>query len=317
MHFLEMENISKKILDELLKYRRYFTDSIQFIDEEIVSKVQLPRIRAFVDQGAKIVFILPAFPFKSPNPKKVIGKKPDMGERLSLVFLNDLCRKIQCIYSPGAEIIICSDGHVFCDLICVDDDSVNNYQIEMANLLRELNLSHLSLFNLYDSDLLEIHAFGDYEKLRELLIEFYGRPIDDIRCELKETESGISLYRAITRFLYEDSLLPDHTDSKTALQKRARQLAVAVIQRSQAWGELLSASFPTAIRLSIHPQPAESLKIGIHMMPTKDNWLTPWHGVAVNINGQFTLMKNETAQKMNGKLIDVFGQPSHYEIEIA
>ncbi len=54
MHFLEMENISKKILDELLKYRRYFTDSIQFIDEEMVSKVQLPRIRAFVEQGRKL-----------------------------------------------------------------------------------------------------------------------------------------------------------------------------------------------------------------------------------------------------------------------
>jgi pyoverdine/dityrosine biosynthesis protein Dit1 len=88
-----------------------------------------------------------------------------------------------------------------------------------------------------------------------------------------------------------------------------------VIQRSWAWGNLLAQHFPAAIRLSIHPQPADSLKIGIHMMPTKDDWLTPWHGVAANVNGQFVLMKRKDAQELEGELVAIRGTPSHYLIE--
>ena len=73
-----------------------------------------------------------------------------------------------------------------------------------------------------------------------------------------QDEQGLSLYRAITRFLYEDSQLPGYSGSNAALQKDAKQRACGVIQRSWAWGNLLAQHFPAAIRLSIHPQPVDS-----------------------------------------------------------
>ncbi|PHM68299.1 L-tyrosine/L-tryptophan isonitrile synthase family protein [Xenorhabdus sp. KJ12.1] len=316
MEHFDIEKISEKILHELLQYRRRFPTSEYTIEyeEQYVAVVQLPRIRAFVKQSKTIQCILPAFPTKSPNPRKVLGTVPDMAEKLSLIFLNSLCQRIQLYYPPGANIVICSDGHVFSDLIRVNDETVTHYQLELEKLLHELGATNLSVFTLSNVELFSQYT-NDYNKLRNLLVNSYAFSSEKVKSILKGSEEGIQLYRAITRFLYEDSLLPEYVGSKNALQKDARQRAIGVIQRSWAWGHLLAGLFPDAIRLSIHPQPINSIKIGIHMMPTRDDWLTPWHGVAANINGQFILMKSDEVKKMKGKLVEIRGIPSHYVID--
>lgn len=310
------ELVSSLILNELIQYRRRFTNSTKPISEEEsqVTQVQLPRIRAFIEEGRRIELILPAFPVKSPNPYKVLGIKPDMAERLSLTFLNSLCQRIQLYYPPGAHIRICSDGHVFGDLIGTSDEAINIYQDEIESLLHELGAVHLSVFNLKDVDNMA-PLTADYDYLRHRLVEDYAESEEDIKAQLMQSEEGLQLYRSITRFLYEDSLRPDYTGSNAALQKDAKKRACGVIQRSWAWGNLLAEQFPDAIRLSIHPQPSDSLKLGIHMMPTKDDWLTPWHGVAANVNGQFVLMKNADAQQLEGEIVEIRGTPSHYLVK--
>src|SRR5207302_9253940 len=84
-------------------------------------------IRNIVLQGDPIIFTLPAFPCKSPNPAKVLGRLPDMAETLSLRFLRGLCEQIEAVYDPGARMVICSDGHVFGDLIGVPDSHIDEY----------------------------------------------------------------------------------------------------------------------------------------------------------------------------------------------
>jgi pyoverdine/dityrosine biosynthesis protein Dit1 len=303
------------ILDEILQYRRRFSAIDQDISAEnnLVRQIQLPRIEAFVAQNRPIQFVLPAFPAKSPNPNKVLGNVPDMAEKLSLTFLNEVCHSIQQHYAPGARLTICSDGHVFSDLIGVPDDTINVYQRQIKALIRDEKLLHLDVLNL--GDIQEFSALtSDYNALRETLINGYADPLEDIRDQLISDEDGTRLYRAITRFLYEDGLLPDYSGSKTALQRDARQRAYGVIQSSWAWGNLLARCFPEAIRLSIHPQPASSLKMGIHMLPTKDDWLTPWHGTAVKVDGTFVLMKKAQALKINAKPVWVDGLHSHYQV---
>lgn len=41
--------------------------------------------------------------------------------------------------------------------------------------------------------------------------------------------------------------------------------------------------------------------MGIHMLPTKDDWLTPWHGTAVEVDGTFLLMKKTEAVELNAE----------------
>lgn len=62
-----------------------------------------------------VEFYLPAFPYKSPNPDKVVGGGPDMGEQLALEHFHSFAGAIERIYEPGAKIWIINDAHVFSD----------------------------------------------------------------------------------------------------------------------------------------------------------------------------------------------------------
>lgn len=67
-----------------------------------------------VVRGEKIPMVLPAFPFKSPNSQaKVLGVLPDKAEEIALQCLDGLCKNIERIYAPGAELFIVSDGIVY------------------------------------------------------------------------------------------------------------------------------------------------------------------------------------------------------------
>lgn len=73
-----------------------------------------PTVVEQVKNNKAIRMILPAFPFKSPNARdKVLGVLPDLGEELALYHLNGLCKNIEQVYGPGAEVYISSDGLVY------------------------------------------------------------------------------------------------------------------------------------------------------------------------------------------------------------
>lgn len=311
----EREAISLKVLRELLLYRRRLASphELLLVEEAQLISIHLPRVIAFVEARRQIEFVIAAFPCKSPNLNKVLGTAPDMAERLSLIFLNALCQRIQLYYPPGARITICSDGRVFSDLVGVTDAVVDVYQLEIRNLIYELGVTQLELFNLEDVEAFARHK-TDYAQLRQLLLTNHAESEDVIKQRLTKNESGLQFYRAISRFLYEDGLTPEYQGSHAELQRNAKHRAVGVIQRSWAWGHLLEQNFPGAIRLSIHPQPANSPKIGLHLMPSNDDWLTPWHGVAANIHGKFVLTKRKEALEMGGELVYIRGVPSHYLI---
>src|SRR4029453_628170 len=98
--------------------------------------LHLPKVRRFVRAGEPVHLLLPAFPAKSPNPKKVLGRLPDKAEELALGFLQDVCNEISDIYPPGARITICSDGRVFSDLVGVSDQDVTDYGREIDVLCK-------------------------------------------------------------------------------------------------------------------------------------------------------------------------------------
>src|SRR5687768_2316839 len=82
-----------------------------------------------------LTFVLPAFPAKSPNPRKVLGIVPDEAENQALLFLQWLCDEIRKIYPPGARTVICSDGRVFGDCVGIPDPHVTQYQGVLARML--------------------------------------------------------------------------------------------------------------------------------------------------------------------------------------
>jgi hypothetical protein len=73
------------------------------------------RVANFVLRNERIHMALPAFPCKSPSPRKVGNDGPDMAELIALRTLHKFTEAVKAIYEPGVTIWIVSDGHVFSD----------------------------------------------------------------------------------------------------------------------------------------------------------------------------------------------------------
>ena len=277
----------------------------------------LRQVISAIEERRPITFVLPAFPAKSPNPAKVLGTLPDMAEQLSLEFLNNLCQQIQKIYSPGARIILSSDGRVFNDVVGIRDIDVTDYQRALSLLIKEMSFTFISTFNLDD-----LYSGLDFNLMRHRLMEQYGEPLDVLKDAVRkgskspctiEDEEVHRQYCGITRFLVEDAIHPGQSHSRNAIQKECRQRAYIVIQRSRAWSELIAKHFPHAVRLSIHPQTCGTSKLGIRLMEA-ESWMTPWHGVAVDVDGSFVLLKRAQAEDLGAQLVYREGRPSHYKL---
>ena len=92
------------------------------------SKPYLQKIMTMIEKKEKILLTLPAFPGKSSNPRKALSHLRDMEEQCSLEFFNELCLKIKNLYQPGAEILLCSDGKFFSDLVGIKEDHITAYK---------------------------------------------------------------------------------------------------------------------------------------------------------------------------------------------
>ena len=312
-------HLARKIMLHVMQFRRIAgskTSCATSVCEACLAP-HLPQVISAIENNQPITFILPAFPAKSPNYVKVLGALPDMAEQLSLEFLSMLCKEIRQMYAPGAQMILCSDGRVFNDVIGIHDRDVTYYQQELSFLIEEASFDSVSTFNLDD-----MYSGLSFHQMRHQLMERYGEPLESLKeavrkgskapCNIEDEEAHRQ-YCGITRFLVEDATHPAQKLSRTALQKRCRHNAYVVVQRSKAWSVLLAERFPDAVRLSIHPQTCGTAKLGIRLMEA-ENWMTPWHGVAVDVGGSFVLLKRNQAEELGAHLVYRENRPSHYEL---
>lgn len=265
------------------------------------------RVQEFIAAGQPIEMVLPAFPAKSPNLTKVLGDLPDTAEELALCSLQQLCSEIADLYAPGARLVICSDGHVFSDLVEVSDQRVSDYNAAIRQLIRDLGLDRLEFFNLAD-----VVPEPDYPRLRRELLPEHSEPLDKLRERVKKHPVHRHLFDGLHRFLFEDALACHPERTRNQLRKQTKETTYQVIQRSNAWGRLVSLHFPRALRLSIHPQAPHSEKIGLLLSPALDSWVTPWHGVALLRGQDYLLMKRQEAEERGAELCFRDGRPVHF-----
>ncbi|WP_261801738.1 isocyanide synthase family protein [Streptomyces sp. ISID311] len=300
----DVQAVCAAVLAVLLPHRR--TLDAGHGDTPDAFPAQLRQLAGPVAAGEPIVFTLPGFPCKSPNPAKVLGHLPDEGERLALRFLDGLCARIAAVHPPGARMVICSDGHVFSDLIQVPDRDIDAYADALRTLLHDEGLTQLDVFDLRD-------VYGQelsHDAKRTLVHERYAPALETLQSLTRTDEPTRRLYQGITRFLFEDSV--SFAGTRSARQRSARRRAYGVMQRSRAWGDLIAAHHPGAFRLSIHPQPRGSAKFGIRLLDAPDVWLTPWHScVLEHADGRRELLHRADAERL-GRPVLRQGRPSHF-----
>lgn len=312
--------IANKIMLEFMKFRRISQSNnlCETLDCEKCSSPHLLKIISSVRRNKPVTFVLPAFPGKSPNIQKVLGPLPDYAEQLSLEFLGTLCRRIKKYYPPGMKMILCSDGRVFSDVVGMREKNVTAYQIELDALIEELKISDISTFNLDG-----IFEGLSFTQMRDELMKVYGKSLDFLKYKIRsgakisansDQREANCMYRGMVRFLFEDAIYPGQTKTRSAIQRESRVKAYEVIRRSHAWSELIAERFPEAVRLSIHPQSCGSQKLGIRLV-ANENWMTPWHGVAVESEAGYVLLKRSEAEALNSELVYFAnGRPSHYKL---
>tara|TARA_R110001583_G_scaffold175435_1_gene329982 strand:+ start:8772 stop:9800 length:1029 start_codon:yes stop_codon:yes gene_type:complete len=304
--------LADQILNVIFDKRRLLPDEdIAEVDEREERQVHFERILAYVEAREKIQMILPAFPVKSPNRNKTLAHLPDYAERHAFKQLSLLCDEIKSIYSPGAEISICSDGRVFSDLLRISDDHVTEYGETLRSMVEE---SHPGVFTFFNLDKV-YSSISCFETMREDLMVSYGEALSDLVYRTKTEPHAKSMYLGITRFIFEDfsGIDPFRSLARNAIQKASKLVSYRVIQRSNAWSRLLKEQFPQAVRLSIHPQFRVSEKIGIYLGDAENAWVTPWHSVAVVEDDRVLFMKRSDAEAQPDVLLAYQdGRPSHF-----
>jgi len=263
----------------------------------------------FTSQQLPLQFILPAFPAKSPNPSKVLGPLPDLGEAIALQTLQSICDEIKSIYAPGAQVIICSDGRIFSELVGVSDEVISVYVAQIQSMIKEHELNSLSIVNL--EDLVENLSF---DAARNKVLQAFADPLEQLQESLQTNDSFKALFNGIHRFIVEDRKFMEPELSANKAKEVAKPIALKVIQHSNAWTRFLNYVYPNALRLSIHPYTAHSDKIGIRITKAADNWLTPWHGVIVLKDNEYILMKKQDAEDAGARLVYKNDQPYYYSL---
>jgi pyoverdine/dityrosine biosynthesis protein Dit1 len=306
-----MQNVeikAKKILATLLHYRRFENNNDKTCAGVLCEKCQAPHLTKTVQalqNHLPILLVLPAFPAKSANRQKTLSDNIDLGEVLALKALNDICNKISTTYQHPVQLLICSDGRVFNDLLGVLDENVNLYSQGIKRIIKNHKLLHLSTFSLDD-----IYQDKNYSFMRSQLMSQYGEDLHALKSFLKTDTRRLYQFNGIHRFILEDQLAFYPNETKNQIRKRAKTITYEVIRRSNAWSCLIAERFPHALRLSIHPQYCGSDKMGIQFIATKNSWATPWHNVLLKTPTGALLVKKSEAERIGASL-----QHDHYVLE--
>lgn len=130
------------------------------------------------------------------------------------------------------------------------------------------------------------------------------------RIESKQ-HSALKLYRGFSRFMQEDLKINRYTTglSRSQLKKLSFKVAFEMMQRNEAYSNLIELLFPHHIRLSIHAHDNAGPKFGISLFGSNVRPLealsfnaaemrstdllhvpTPWHNCLVELAGHATLI---------------------------
>ncbi|KAG5979727.1 hypothetical protein E4U43_006845 [Claviceps pusilla] len=183
------------------------------------------------------------------------------------------------------------------------------------------------------------------ELCRQILV--MGFQLDDVELRnmlSSQDTSMVALYRGFSRFMLEDLTTNKYTShlSRSQLRKKSAKVAFEMIQRNQAYSNLVQILFPHHVRLSIHAHDNAGPKFGIQMLgknviPTdvlppngtdsnccdKLHVPTPWHNCVVEIRGDHSLYitKSSVARcallsgEYTGRMHESFGQGEFVYLE--
>ena len=237
------------------------------------SKIALrDKIRGQMHTGEPLNFLLPAFPFKSKNPAKVLGDDPDLGDLIALETLSHMARQIKDVYGPGARINLIADGVLCAEALGVSENEVTAYVLKIRQLI-SLNNMPLTIQQLDNLD--HVKTYGKkFDQLTKILDAVPVAESDHLASFVSREMQGA--YYVVK---YGDGLNEQVENAKTLISTRSLKFS-ALLQEITAGQEF--------IRLSIHKNNRDiSVKKHIQLIINQPRGGTPWHNapfVDANLN---------------------------------
>ncbi|KAF8886932.1 Pyoverdine/dityrosine biosynthesis protein-domain-containing protein [Infundibulicybe gibba] len=311
-----------RILDIVTRFL-YFGAEDQF---EVTGRSYLRRvISRFVDRQEKIELVFPAFPFKSPSEKKVLGSLPDLGEELVLRRLDMLAQAIEDYHPPGAVIRIVSDGIVYGEILGRSDSLVYQYNAGLRSLISNLSLEHITFVRvadlldsssiLLDDRMTESEYVNSIPSVRK---QFLGHVVPgyDLDTAIKNDYGTLMTYRGYLKFLVSDldgtNMLKgpsgEHLSRKS--QERVRRtVARMMLENGARFSDLVAKRFPDAVRLSCHAHNNSGPKFAFAMFPGSGSG-SPWHNTVIERgDGSLSLGHLSSFDPSTYEIVHRYGRP--------
>ncbi len=229
---------------------------------EIIEKVIKKKIIESYKRKKRLEFIMPAFPGKSPNPLSCFDSLPDNTEIIAINTIENFIDEINHIYPYGCKVNIVHDGHFFMKLNITRTENELNKYIEAFRNITSNNINSITIYDLMKTTNIDI-AYKEF-------IDKYYTGID-----MTYTEENLSKEILFNKFEFKN-MLCKNSISKNQFQLKAKHIAKESLKIKKAVAELIDESFPDNIRLSVHYQPSNSVKMGMKLIPNAINKGTPW-----------------------------------------
>lgn len=290
------------VMQVFQQYRMQPTGLDQY--ESVGKAILENRIASFIGAGKPIDFVMLGFPFKSTNTRdKVLGIRPDMGEKVTIDNFTKFNNQIKKAYAPGVNISIVSDGYIFNDLLDVPDNVVREYKDVSEDMAKESPLKWFDLNDFYSTSLVENRA---------KVVEHFGITPEKLEQDILMNPDVNTLYRGMILFMEEELAMKSFV-SKSQQQKAAKKLAREMMFRNEAYSNLVRKEFASHIRLSMHPSVNNGAKYSFKLIPGNNTRHSAWHSVLVVKDETYTTMHKKEAQAAGYELVTKDGQPFFFQ----
>lgn len=272
---------------EILNQHRLTYDIDRYSDNPIFDRAEqritgvhecIKNIVRLITDNRPLPMVFVGFPFKSPNhEKKTIGDLPDMAERRSLHYVQEILNNIKSVYTPGARLTIICDGIPFAEFFGVQKNTILCYEQALKQLA-----SDLPDITLYTSDnFIKEYTFSSLDDINTL-IDTFSPTTEEFRA-LNHTLPAIAQKRV-------ELELDHYAGHKLISNKSLDTILVDFLAREKRLQNYIKEKYPPSkfFRLSAHFNADVSQKIGIKLSPT--SCITPYHGVCIEeSDGSFSL----------------------------
>ncbi|KAF8886930.1 Pyoverdine/dityrosine biosynthesis protein-domain-containing protein [Infundibulicybe gibba] len=282
-----------RLTDIIARYLYYVPDH-QF---EVTGRSALKQVLSrYIERQETIEIVFPAFPFKSPSDKKVLGAVPDLAEELVLRRLESLAQALEDYHKPGVVIRIVSDGIVYGEILRQSDAVLYQYNAGLRVMISELSLTHITFVRVIDlldtsskpstDDMTEEEYVSSIPSVRKRFLN-HTVPGFNVDTALEKDYGTLMTYRGYLKFLTADlegtsSMKGPNGERLTrkSQERVRRRIARAMLENGAKFSDLVAKRFPDAIRISCHAHNNSGPKFAFSMFPGTSAG-SPWHNTVI------------------------------------